>query len=297
MSRRNKLLLVAFLALGSALAVFETRLVSTQRAEQHAISTRLDEARLALARAQHQRDGLARDLALAEQQLTRASALTVPVHAPTAADQTVAAWHARAKQLRALAAAQPASLIPELKLLTDEDWLRVAQTAAFATDEQRRQALAALRTAAKRHFAALLSTALREFKAARANALPTSPLDLAPFLSAPADPAMLARYSIFHDGPTATTRDAWIIRETAAVDADSDSRHSVSPGGGYGSSSGLSAWQTDLAPRLQRARQAYTTANQGTQPTSIAQVVPFIDPPLPPATLEKLLQAERTRPR
>jgi hypothetical protein len=184
-----------------------------------------------------------------------------------------------------------------MKLLTDDDWLRIAQTAAFATDEQRRQALAALRTAAKKHFTALLSAALRQFKTAHAQSLPASPLDLAPFLPAPADPTMLGRYAIFHDGATASGRNDWIIRETVALDADYDSRHSVGSSGGYGSSSGFSAWQTDLAPRLQRARQAYTTANQGTQPTSIAQVVPFIDPPLPPATLEKLLQAERTRPR
>ena len=107
MSRRKQLLLAAFFALGSALAVFEARLVSEQRAEQHALSARLDQAQRALARAQNQRDGLARDLALAEQQLARASALSVPFPAPAAADQTVAEWHSRAKRLRALAAAQP----------------------------------------------------------------------------------------------------------------------------------------------------------------------------------------------
>ncbi len=300
MSRRLWFLFSLMLLVGAVSIGFEVAAFSQRRTEQESLERSIATAERALAQLARQRAALARDLALAEQQLARIPPVRLPddTSAGTGDDQVVAAWHARAVTLRALAAGTPAALIPEMKLLDDEDWLRVAQTAAFDTEAQRRQALAKLRTAAKVRFEVLLAETVARFKTAHGDRIPATALDLAPYLSPPADVAMLARYAVMNRDPYAqNSRDGWGLRESSAVDADYDSRHTVSSNRGRGSSSGFSAWIDDLTPRLRQARQAFAAANQGAQPTGISQVLPFIDPPLPPQAVEKLLEAERNRPR
>jgi len=300
MSRRLRLLLSLLLLVGAVSIGFEAAAFAARRAEAHALERSVAAADRALAQLDRHRTALARDLALAEEQLARIPPVRLPdaADAATGDERVVAAWLARAVRLRALAAATPAARIPEMTLLDEEDWLRVAQTAAFDTEPQRRQALARLRTAAKSRFEELLAETVARFRAAHGDRIPATALDLAPHLSPPADAAMLARYSVINGDPYAkNSREGWVLRETAAVDADYDSRHTVGANRGRGSSSGLSAWIDDLTLRLQRARDAYTAAHQGTQPSGISQVLPFIDPPLPPSAVEKLLEAERNRPR
>lgn len=300
MSRRLWFLFPLLLLVGAVSIGFEVAAFSQRRAEQESLGRSIAAADRTLAQLARQRTALARDVALAEQQLARIPPVRLPEasSAVSADDQVVAAWQVRAATLRDLAARTPAALIPEMKLLDDEDWLRVAQTAAFDTEAQRRQALAKLRTAAKARFEVLLAETVARFKTAHGDRIPATALDLAPFLTPPADAAMLARYAVMHRDPYAqNSRDGWGLRETSAVDADYDSRHTVSSNGGRGSSSGFSAWIDDLTPRLRQARQAYAAANHGAQPAGISQVLPFLDPPLPPQAVEKLLEAERNRPR
>lgn len=296
MFRPASILTAALLSVLVGAAFYGANFLSAQNAQRQSLAVRTGDLTLQLAAAQRQHQSTAHDLQLAETQLAQL-ATPRPATSAETRDAEVQAWLGRVSQLRQLFATTAAATIPECRLLTDEDWLTVARSAAFASDEQRRQALAALRSAAKRRFAGQLGSALRKFQTAHGDTLPGSLLDLAPYLTAPADPSMLDRYAITNNGSPKSIRGGWIIRETTAVDTDYDSRHTVTPGGGYGSSTGPAAWIDDLAPRLRRAQQAYAAANQGAQPTRIAQVAPFIDPPLDPAMLEKLLKAERERPR
>ncbi len=292
-----------FILFGAAFAalvgtgLYEARLISAQREQGQTLLRRTADLESQIADLGRQRATTARDLQLAEQQLTQ-----LPASAATAADRTrdaeVKAWLARVKQLRQLSAAHPDRQIPEMGLLTDDDWLQVARQASFDTDDQRRQAFASLRTAAKRKFVAQLSAALPKFTKAFDGKLPATSLELAPYLEPPADAAMLQRYGMTQTGPaTAADRSAWVMRELAPVDEDYDTRHTVNSGGGSGSSSAPAAWIEDFQQRMSRAFKAYADAHQGAQPSGIAQAVPFIAPPFPPATLEKLLKAERERPR
>lgn len=295
---RHLLLAVALVALVGA-GLHEARVISAQRAQRQALLRRTAELERELADLRRQRDATTRELQLAEQQLAQLPPLnaTATNEADRTRDTEVKAWLARVKQLRQLSAAHPDRQIPELRLLTDEDWLKVARQSSFETDEQRRQALADLRTAAKRKFSAQLSTALSKFTQGANGQLPATTLDLAAYLESPADPAMLQRYAMTQSGPVAAaSQGGWVMREIAAIDEDYDTRHSVSVGGS-GSSSGPAAWIEDFQPRMQRAFQAYAAAHQGAQPTAITQALPYIDPPFTPAILEKLLKAERNRAR
>lgn len=275
--------------------LYEARLIAAQREQRQSDLRRTADLERQIADLRRQRDTTARDLHLAEQQLTQ-----LPASAATAADRTrdtaVKAWLGRVKQLRQLSAAHPDRQIPEMGLLTDDDWLQIARQASFDTDDQRRQAFAGLRTAAKRKFVTQLSAALAKFTKAHAGNLPATTLDLAPYLETPAGTAMLQRYGMTQTGPvTAANRSAWVVRELAPVDEDYDTRHTVNAGGASASSSAPAAWIEDFQPRMSRAFKAYAEAHHGAQPSGIAQAAPFIDPPLAPATLEKLLKAERDR--
>ena len=298
MKRLHLLLLVAALAAGLGTVVFETRLVSAQRAQHQLLTRQIADSTRQLAALHRQRDGTARDLALAEQQLARLPLVTLATRSsvPGARDLATEAWVARTQQLRALAAENPTQLIPEMKLLTDEDWMRVAQHAAFETDAQRREALAALRDAAKVKFVTGLSAAAQKWTlAAGLDKTPAGFAELAPYFESPVDPAILQRYEITPKSQQ-SSRANWQVREIAAIDEDYDTRHSVEATGSHGwSGGGPLTWNADYSSRVQRAYRAYADANQGALSPSVSQIVPYIDPPLPPTVIEKLLKAERER--
>lgn len=298
MKRLRLLLLAAALAAGLGTVVFETRLVSAQRAQRQLLARQIADTTHQLAALRRQRDGTARDLALAEQQLSRLPPVTLATgsSAAGARDPAAEAWLARTQQLHALVAENPTQCIPEMQLLTDEDWMRVAQHAAFETDTQRRAALAELRKAAKVKFIPGLASAAQKWTlAAGLDQTPASVAELAAHFESPVDPAMLQRYEIVPESrPSSRVR--WRAQEIAAIDEDYDTRYSVEANGSHGSSSGGPlTWNADYSSRVQRAFRAYAAANQDARPAGIAQVVPYIDPPIPATVIEKLLKAERER--
>ncbi len=295
MLRPNTILATALLASLVGATVYGASILAAQKIQLQSLAARIADLSQQLTDVRSEHQSTAHEVQLAETQLTQ---LTTPLPATQAGprDTEIRAWLARVTQLHKLLAADRSANIPECSLLTVEDWFTVARTAAFETDEQRRKALAALRIAAKRRFANQLSVALRKFMEFHNNALPDALLDLAPYLTKRAQSSIVPRYTITHDGSLRILRGGWIIREATAVDADYDSRLIVSPGSTI-FSPGPAAWIDDFAPRMRRAKQAYAAANPAALPLNpgLAQLAPFIDPPLAPATLEKLLRAERDR--
>lgn len=298
MKRWRLLVLAAALVVGLGTFVLEKRLISAQRGQIQLLTRQIADTTRQFAALRHQRDGTARDLALAEQQLLRLPPVAVAIRSPAtgARDLATDAWVARTRQLRALVAENSTQVIPEMQLLTDEDWMRVAQHAAFETDAQRREALAALRAAAKIKFITRLSSAAQKWTLAEGiGKTPASVAEFAPYFESLVDPAILQRYEIVAESRP-SSRAGWQIREIAAIDEDYDTRYSVEATGGYGwSGGGPLTWNADYSSRVQRAYRAYATANPGAGATGVAQIVPYIDPPLPATVIEKLLRAERER--
>lgn len=295
MLRPTTILATALLASLVGATVYGASILAAQKIQLQSLAARIADLSQQLTDVRSGHQSTAHELQLAETQLTQ---LTTPLPATQAGprDTEIQAWLARVTQLHKLLTADRSANIPECRLLTVEDWFTVALTAAFETDEQRRKALATLRTAAKRRFANQLSVALRKFMESHNNALPDALLDLAPYLTKRARSSIVPRYTIIHDVSPSTLRGGWIIREATAVDADYDSRLTVTPGSTI-FSPGPAAWIDDFAPRMHRAKQAYAAANPAALPLNpgLAQLAPFIAPPLAPATLEKLLRAERDR--
>lgn len=296
MTRRRLLLLLPLGALAATVALQALRLDRT-RVQLAAARTQNASLQRELSLARRNQHTAERDLGAAETQLAQLAPAAPSPGAPSglSADPLVASWLGRTRQLRALLERNPSHAIPELQHLTAEDWLRVAREAAFDTDEQRRQALAGLRHAAKLRLVPLLSPAAQQFTLAHLAGVPSTPADLAPYFTTPVASEILARYEIQTE-TSASSRSRWSLREKVPVDEDYDQRLRIESSGSHGTRSGPLAWHDDYAARLQNAYRTFTAAQPDTRrPPTLAQVVPYIQPPLPPATLEKLLQAERAR--
>ncbi len=152
------------------------------------------------------------------------------------------AYQAKARQIAAYLEQMPDKKIPELKLLTDDDWLAVAESANFDSDADIRKTLRGLRSRAKQR--APLGGALSQFTQANNGRLPDDITQLKPYFKpvlqdqmsrhAPAediqidDPtidAVLARYTLLHTGNVADQPPGtWLIGEKSPVDKDYDSR-------------------------------------------------------------------------
>ncbi|MBC7368948.1 MAG: hypothetical protein H7343_19410 [Undibacterium sp.] len=246
---------------------------------------------------------LAHDLSAAESQLA-----TLPLYSPPAAGTAanshspeIAAWLANVKRLKQLFADRPERRISEMRLLTDEDWLRATHGIRLNDEESIRRTLAAIRTAAVSRFKTPLVQAFATYAKTANRTTPASASALAPFFANPADAESLNRYEIvatnLPENLKALGAATWSLLERSAIDEDYDTRHRFNPDGGGNSASGIAAWNPDLKERTQRAAQAFTAANPAIGSPVVSQLLPYFNPPLSPAIAEKLITTERSRQR
>jgi len=209
-------------------------------------------------------------------------------------------WIRRMKQLRRLFDELPAQRIPEMEFLNDEDWLRVAHAARLDSEHATRRALAAIRDAASEKFRPRITAALRTFAVSSSPATVATIDSLAPHFDPPLDPAILARYELSKSAQAPSrSRVEWIAELKAPVDSDYDSRVTLraadNGNSGVSTHPAPAAWIPNFTDRIQQAYLDYVAANHGAQPKNQTGVLPFFKPPLDPATIEKLLRADRDR--
>lgn len=294
MIRPHTLIFATLLTVTAGLGYYASSIIAEHEGHRKLILSHTADLERQLLNTRRQIDSTVRDVDLAEQQLSRLPQTrsdSLPTQSST--ESEVQAWLARLRQLRQLASSQPDRQIPEMRLLTDDDWLRLARQVSLGSDEQRHAAFALLRKTAKMKFVPQLSAALMKFIKASEGRLPATTQDLAPYFDSPPDNDMLQRYAVMPND--AQNND--VILEIAAVDEAYDYRYRISSRGGYGSSSGFNAWIDDFSPRLKRARDAFRAANEGIAPNGLADVLPFVTPSFPPSTVEKLLKTEAERAR
>jgi hypothetical protein len=301
---RQPLLLASFVALGLAIlfSLHESRVIARQREQVAASRALLAQAATELAGWRQTRDRLGSDAAAAEKQLTEFSVFATGLTDPAARerDAEVKAWLGRVKQLRGMFAEHPEQQIPEMTLLTDSDWFRVTRTVRLDSEEQRREAFARIRAAAKGVLGPKLASALTKYATAHDGQTPGTVLELAPYFSTPIDPAILQRYAMSPVEPTTDPARSLktrgfnrAIEETAAVDADYDTRTVVTSNGSFGFLSAPSAWIENFEQLRSLAIEAYAKANHGAISLQISELLPYMDPPPSPAVAERLLRAEQ----
>jgi RNA polymerase sigma factor (sigma-70 family) len=205
------------------------------------------------------------------------------------------AWLARFDKLKQVAAQNADKTIPELQLLSEQDWLNAARDAKFETDQDVRQTLANLRHMAENTFVSATSSAVSKYMKAHNGQFPTDLAQLQPYFDAPMDAAILQRWEIVPQTsvPNNNMGGDWVITEKAPVDRELDNRWAVGPGS-YGSSSYVSAEISDAIAAIDPALKAYATANNGKQPTDPSQILPYLTTPEQQAAFQTLQRKSPT---
>ena len=174
--------------------------------------------------------------------------------------------------------------IPELQQLTEADWLLAAMNQKNSREEIFEN-LRFLRTRAKQGFINRVSDATKSYFAT-AKTWPAQFAQLAPLLTPPVDPAILARYE-FHDD-----NGRLIIAEKLADAVDPD-RLAFGAWEDTKTKRGLTGFnglETASGRSVREADQAYAQAHDGARATDPAQLWPFLSQPLDAPTLAKLFQ-------
>lgn len=167
------------------------------------------------------------------------------------AEPIVQGWLSRVGELKQRLEQMPEQRIPELRFLTEQDWLNATRD-QLDTDADYRKAMAALRDAGQEKFALLACKALQSYLKGRDPRLdvnysprpdnfselllghfPTDLSQLKPYFTSPIDDAILQRWEILTGdklhglgilGPAAIT-------QKALLDEEYDARWSISPKG------------------------------------------------------------------
>ncbi len=197
-------------------------------------------------------------------------------------------WLRRVSAIRHAAKDRPELSIPEMRLLTDEDWIQAAQgfssfTQTVSTDGVETTVdfepnLATLREKARRAFMAEFSHGLEKYRLDHADALPESFADLAPLLPA-IDAAMLARYDIAVE----KNRFSAAEKPEAAVDQESLAIFELAHTG--------KAWreyrdfETPLVRNVREALARYAVASGGAPVSAPEQLAPYLPKPMTSAQL------------
>jgi RNA polymerase sigma factor (sigma-70 family) len=193
---------------------------------------------------------------------------------------------ARATQLRQALEQHPERKIPELKFLTDKDWVdAVAWADKLESDEDFRQAMCSLRGRAKTAFGLMLRTALKQYAQEHGDMLPTDISQLQAYLNEPVEDSLLARYQLTQTGRLGDlTKNQILIKDIAPrVDDEYDGHYEFSLNG---ISSRTSSMTEDA---IEAAMTAYANANGGILPRTAEQLAGYLQQPVDPARVQKTL--------
>lgn len=297
--KRPRLIVLAALFLGAAAGLFHSgRVIARRAAQSRALAVQIDQLNAQLTTQQRQHTATVQELALAETQLAQ---LPPPANTTTDSPERkrhaeIATWLASVKRLRQLFVDRPDQQIPEVRFLSDKQWLSVAKRFELGTEDRIREALAKVRLAAKSEFLSSLAQSLRAFREAHNGVFPAKLAELAPYLKNPAEAEALSRYEIVPVPPPLTYAN-WVAREKFPVDADYDWRYTIDGDGEQSVEVSPLAWIPNSKELQRQARQAFKAANPRMSPEGLAPLIPYFNPPLEPALIEKILQTEWTRAR
>jgi RNA polymerase sigma factor (sigma-70 family) len=175
----------------------------------------------------------------------------------------------------------PDKKIPELKFLTEKDWLNAAWNADLETDDGVRLALSKLRDEAVDTFLNLTRTALKKYLAANNNMLPADLLPLKPYYDTPVTDEMLQRYAFMQTGQLSSNPSDSVVRKAVYADEDYDSNQEMSMSGGGGGSFNRNH------DAIYDATMAFTIANNGQTPSDPSQIMSYLKRSIDPATMQK----------
>jgi hypothetical protein len=228
-----------------------------------------------------ERDSISKDLAAAERsrnEIDRLNALTDPN-----AEATLQSWLSRVHLLKERLEKTPEKKIPELKFLTEEDWLDITRTIKLESEFDFAEAMAKLRMRSKSTapVAGNIQVALAVYMDANSGHTPASISQLKPYLRTPVDDDVLNRYEIVFAGSTQDLpRNKVLLQEKQLVDDDYDYRLVIFKDGM------TFREESKNGDAVKLAITAFAKANNEQKPSSAEQLIPYLQTPLDSARLQ-----------
>jgi hypothetical protein len=223
--------------------------------------------------------GTIRDLAALEKsraEIDRLKALTDPN-----AEATLQAWLGRVHLLKEQLEKMPEKRIPELKYITEEDWLDITRTIKLESEFDFIEAFALLRLRSKctAPVAGNIQIALAEYLDAHSGKSPSNISELRPYLHTPVDDEILNRYGIVYEGSTLDLpRNKILLQETQTVDDDYDNRLVITKEAMHFRN------VSKNGDAVKQAIKAFAMANNQ-KPAKIEDLLPYLTVPLTNAQL------------
>jgi len=201
-----------------------------------------------------------------------------------ALEGTVKSWATRATLLRQRLKENPNEMIPEISLLTDDDWLESMKGVdQLQTDGDFRAATGTLRKKAKEKLIELTRKAIQKYADANGGMLPAAFADLKTYYDRPADDAVFQRWELRQRGQLSEVpKNEFLFGEIAPhVDVDYDSVYQF----------GMNTTRaTGVAGSLVLdATVQFAQANNDSLPTDPSQLTPYLKQPMDPAKVQKIM--------
>ncbi|HKS36928.1 MAG TPA: hypothetical protein VJW76_07055 [Verrucomicrobiae bacterium] len=310
MTTLQKGIIGATLAVAVGTGIYETRQASTLRGQVETLQQQQAPLAGQIQYLRRDRDGATGKLAALQQENQRLRQDTVELaklrgevarlrednrelaqlKAGSSTDATESAansWVSRVSQLRQRLEQWPDKKIPELQLVTEQDWLSAAR-GDLDTDNDYRRALSTLRTAGENKFAStLLQPALKEYMRANNGQFPADLSQLHPYFISPVDNAILERWEIM---PAEKIKSLGlggdvVVSQKAAVDDVYDTRFAVGPNG-RGSTDFLSR---EIADTMNPVWEAYRADHDGQWPDDPSQLLRYATTSDQQTAIQKLI--------
>src|SRR5438552_14232492 len=303
MTTLQKIVITASVAVAVGTGVYEARQISLLRTQVDTLHRQQEPFARQAEEVARQRDEAIKRLAAADQENARlrretadisglrgeVTALRQTARERAIAESTAGAWAARTTLLKQRVDQMPDKRIPEMDFLADKDWAAATRDADLTSDDGVRQAMSALRSAAKKNFLEAMRGAFKKYAdAANGAELPADPAKLAhalnanvgllpseltqlkPYFDLPVDETTLQRYQLrLHPGTLHDNLSDTIIFEIAPpVDDEYDTRYSI------GLNSGGVGNVNLIADAIASAVKSYAQVNNGKMPGEPAQIAP-----------------------
>jgi RNA polymerase sigma factor (sigma-70 family) len=302
MTTLQKTIITAALVAAAGTGVYEARQVSQLREQVQALQQQQAPLTEQIQQMQRERDDATNRLtSLVDENATlkrtptellklRSEVTRLRADSNDPADTAAKGLLARVNKLKQRLQETPDARIPELQLLTEQDWLKAA-SGNLETDADYRRALAALRSAAENRFGSMLQPALKRYAQANDGHFPTDLAQLQPSFDSPVDDAMLQRWNIVaaKTVPNVQVGGDWIITQKAPVDDVFDTRFVIGPNGS-GSTDFLSS---EIGNTMIPVVKAFSAANNGKEPTDVSQLLPYGTTPDQQAAVQKMIQRQK----
>jgi RNA polymerase sigma factor (sigma-70 family) len=288
MTTAQKTIVATTLVLAIGVGLHQARTISDLRRQNRTLQQRTDGLLAQIRQIRQQQAEAGNRLAAADRELATsraheaASAMaSAEQDAPMNAELKAIA--ARVLRFKERLAKTPEQQIPELRLLTDRDWIDAVRkfAASDKDDDIWEGAVADLRESARAHFAAPLQHALEGYLRANYDQLPVDIAQLAPFFNPPVDGALLQRYQMLARGRLAgLSSGTMLIGERELLPGDY---------AGIVFSRGATAditWHSGgESGELYTALIGFAAANGGAWPGDALQLTPYFKSPVEPAKL------------